>query len=398
MRREDETRGMLVFVAAASLALLLQGMAIWHFFRAASLSGSRGLLVCALVVASHGVLAVWRPSLAPRRGLAVLLSLASASVAVLLSLSRVGFHGYGLWKAQGFILFSIIPAAAIAWNLAGRQQLIRRLFIFMLFGSCIPLALPLLLVNQFGSGPLRWLLTTLDVDVIGLGRTLGVGGLLCVGLVNGRRRPVVLLLLLLASVMIGAQVVVGERGPVLAFLVGLIVLGARQSRGWLVPGRRQRLLVATAIVGSVVMFGALIYLFQSRATGGHEERRLEIMAQGWDQWRSSPLIGVGMGNFVYDPGQADGRQYIHNIAGEILVELGVLGMVVFLVYFWAANRIPIREVEGDQARDNQAVAAALLAFSVTASLFSGDLATNNHVWVSQALLYATRVRPEGGEM
>lgn len=391
MTAKDGIRGLLPILAIGSLAVLLQGMVLWRFFPGDALEGMRGALVGAVVVGCNLLLACWRRPTSSRDSVVVLLSLAATVAWLAFTLARSDMRGYGLWKIQGFVLFAVVPSAAIVWNLTGRPWLIRRLFLFMLVLSFVPLSLPLILVERMGTGPLRWLLMTLDIDVIALGRTLGVGALLCVSGITRGRRVLSSILVMAAATMVAAQVVMGERGPVLALLIGLAVYAFPWLRGRRSSHLPPIWVTVTGAVVALVLLVTLAAMFQSRAELGHEERRFEIVAEGWDQWKESPLLGVGLGRFTWDPGESTDRQFLHNVIGEVVVELGLVGLMVFTLYFIMANRLSRVTCDSHLVAGNIQTSSALFAFSLTAAMVSGDLTTNSMVWVSQALLFASRI-------
>ena len=386
--------GWLLRSSVVVLAVFLQGMVLWQFVGIEAVAGSRALFVGGVVMLLHVLVASTYRSTAPRRVLPPLLSLTAAVLVLALSLVRHHPTEYGIWKVQGFMLFAFMPSVLIIWNLTGRHHAIRGLLAWMLALSFTPLLLPLRVLNNLGTGPLRWLLTSIDVDLIGIGRILGIGSLLAFVMATGGRRLRSLLLTLGGLTLLVAQVFVGERGPLLALIVGLAVFGWEHGRGSRRGGARRYL--AIIMLATVVAAGAVTFLFLERAQSSHQEMRIEIASQGWDSFVEAPLTGVGVGRFTYEGGMLGERQFFHNIVGEIAVEMGVVGMVVFALYFWAANRRPGTPLGNVTARRNWEAAVSLLAYTATAAFFSGDLTTNYHVWVSQALLFAARHQPDEG--
>ncbi len=75
-----------------------------------------------------------------------------------------------------------------------------------------------------------------------------------------------------------------------------------------------------------------------------QEGRTTIWQVAWRAWEANPVIGVGSGNFehsskryVFEPGALprsdeiiDAQQVAHNSYLEILAELGVIGLAMFL--------------------------------------------------------------------
>jgi len=376
----------------ASLAILLQGMVLWQFVGVEAFVGSRGLLVGGVAVILHVLVASTRRSIAPRRTVPSILSLSAAVLVLVFSLIVHEPTDYSIWKVRGFILFAFMPSVVIMWNLPGRHRAIRTLLTWMLGLSFAPLFLPLLILNDLGTGPIRWLLASVDIDLIGIGRILGIGCLIAFAKAAQNRRLASVLLALGGVVLLVALVLVGERGPLLALVVGLAVFGWAHGRSSRRGGSRRYMLII--VLAAVVAASALPFLFLERAQSGQQELRLDIAGRGWDSFVEAPLVGVGVGRFTYEDGMLGERQFLHNIVGEIAVEMGLIGLVVFALYFWTANRSRGASAGSGTARRNWEVVASLLAYAFTAALFSGDITTNYYVWVSQALLFASRCHPK----
>jgi putative inorganic carbon (hco3(-)) transporter len=78
--------------------------------------------------------------------------------------------------------------------------------------------------------------------------------------------------------------------------------------------------------------------------------RLVFWDAAWGMFRSSPLIGVGYGNFVklFDGdslGLEPGRFDVHNLYLETLAETGVLGFVLFVLLLIGALRAAWKQVQ-----------------------------------------------------
>ena len=88
----------------------------------------------------------------------------------------------------------------------------------------------------------------------------------------------------------------------------------------------------------------------------------------------SPIFGVGIGGFA-----ASGLDlYPHNMIAEVAVELGSIGILLFLAWFILALRGAAR---------SPMLVALVVATSVYA-LFSGSLAGNAEFWMFSALAVA----------
>lgn len=376
--------------AVVSLAVLLQGMLIWQFVLPGALSGSRSLIVGSVAAALNLAVAARSGLRASRRTIFMSLCLLAAVLVLFLSMLRFEPSPYGVWKTQGFILYAVMPSLAILWNHRNRPACTLLLYKCLLVLSVVPLFLPLLLQQATGTASVRWLLLHFDYDIIGISRSLGIGGLIALTMAMSARRWNAAMLLLYLIVLVIGQIVVGERGPLLALICGLAVLcrpllSDRNSH----HSKRMIRLAGTTIV---IVFGvaALTYLFVQRSKGEHQEYRMAIARQGWSELQSSPFLGIGTGHFRYNEGPLGTRQFVHNLVGEVLVETGVVGLMIFSTYFIAGWRGLRRGVEDRyEPKLLRHGAAGLFVFALVCSMVSGDLTTNYLVWVSQALLVVT---------
>lgn len=80
----------------------------------------------------------------------------------------------------------------------------------------------------------------------------------------------------------------------------------------------------------------LLYEFDKNDLGGNSiEKRLALLDFSYDKIfhsASSVLFGYGIGSFLYEWNGVDGRGYPHNIIVEIIFELGMIGLLIFLIF------------------------------------------------------------------
>lgn len=381
----------LEIAAAASLALLLQGMLLWKFILPEALAGSRGLIVGGVAAGLNFAVAARQGFKTTGRIVLLTLCLLAGVVAFLLSMLRFEPTDYGIWKTQGFLLYAVMPSISILWNHWNRPERTNLLFRFMLVLAALPLFLPVLVRQASEAGSLRWVLLHLEFDVIGISRALGVGSLLALTMISAARIRSVIVYIVYFVVLVLGQFVVGERGPVLALVMGLLVLGWHSMRngGLSRMGRTARTLAITLVL--LVSVTVLVLLVVQRINGEHQENRTAIARQGWEDFQSSPLLGTGAGRFRFEEAPVGTRQFVHNLIGEILIETGVVGLLFFGAFFFAAWIGPRRNAEGSGRWSYLRHGAdALFVFALVGAMVSGDLTTNYLVWVAQALVFVTR--------
>jgi hypothetical protein len=127
-----------------------------------------------------------------------------------------------------------------------------------------------------------------------------------------------------------AQALTYSRGGFLGMLVGLLVLlwgrfGIRRTM--------QLSLVALPIL-FVLFAGRQTRLDTSAGTGHH---RITIWSDCFDEWRTSPLFGIGMNNYPRSFGIVAHNSFVHS-----LVELGLIGGTCFLGAFYLGVLLPFK--------------------------------------------------------
>ena len=190
---------------------------------------------------------------------------------------------------------------------------------------------------------------------------------------------------------------------------GLVALGAVLVAGVLVAGPRRKAavaLVAVAAVGAVAYFGVIAEpqmrerLFESDGGTG----RSDIWTVGWRIVEANPVVGVGAGNFastsvhyLFEPGVilrpdfiVDDPKVAHNTYLEVLAELGVVGLLLFLAILGYVLRAALAAARGFAAAGDRgmemvarAVLVALIGFMVAA--FFGSREFSNQLWLLLSL-------------
>jgi putative inorganic carbon (hco3(-)) transporter len=191
---------------------------------------------------------------------------------------------------------------------------------------------------------------------------------------------------------------------------GMIGLGAALLTGIVFAGRGRRLAL---IAITLVMILSVVGYYASVASPAARERitsvqsgsgRVDIWTVGWRIVKAHPVDGIGIGNFanstknyLFEPGLVQYSAFIvdepkaaHNAYLEILAEVGVIGLALFLgiVAFlvscgvraaWAFHRA------GDRAMDMicRAVVAATMGMLATDFFISDQF--SKPLWIQLAL-------------
>ena len=116
----------------------------------------------------------------------------------------------------------------------------------------------------------------------------------------------------------------------------------------------------------------LIYTIAQNLYGGGEAR-VGLGIAAYNVWVDSPALGSGLGGYPIAAGLGDVAAYPHNLFLELLSETGLIGLAMFLSFFFLHVRLVLRPI----LRDSQSYLniAKLVIFCVSFSvvLFSSDI-------------------------
>ena len=230
--------------------------------------------------------------------------------------------------------------------------------------------------------------------------SLVAGGTLAAALVFALRgKPVLRLLTTIAvPLCVFAVFLTLSRG-------GLVALGASLIAAIVVAGRRRGVVLgvaAAAVLATVIYFGAFApaeardrILELEGGTG-----RTDIWTVGWRMVEDQPLRGVGAGNFpvasihyLLEPGAlmrtdfiVDNPKVAHNTYLNVLAELGVVGLALFLAIiafplWWAARAVGLAARAGDRELEVLARAMVVVIVGLLAADFFGSRQYSKQLWL-----------------
>ncbi|MCL4489673.1 MAG: O-antigen ligase family protein [Chloroflexi bacterium] len=166
--------------------------------------------------------------------------------------------------------------------------------------------------------------------------------LVALGLLSGKPRGWNQIPGLVAPILVFAMALSGSRGAWMGFLAGLAVFLVLRRPSWPVW------------VGALVVVGGLLYwqwpYLQSRLPNANEDAaRLDYLATGWEAFRRYPLFGAGWGASFYLDGlgrlqSADGVLQLHDDYVNLLVQVGLVGLVAFLWIWVRVIRFAVRQI------------------------------------------------------
>jgi O-antigen ligase len=190
---------------------------------------------------------------------------------------------------------------------------------------------------------------------------------------------------------------------------GLVAFGAALVAAIFMAGKRRGQMIALAAVGAVLAFGYFSVLAPAAARERITESnggtgRLDIWTVGWRMVQGAPLQGVGAGNFtvvsihyLLAPGAllrddfiVDVPKVAHNTYLEVLAELGIVGLTLFLIVIVFSIACAVRaaryaERVGDDQIDILARAMVVALCALLAAYFFISREYSKQLWLLLAL-------------
>lgn len=268
----------------------------------------------------------------------------------------------GVWKIERYLSLAVLPAILfIVMALADPglfEKYLMKTLLFMNFFLVLALS-----TDAFG-------LTT-DMNIYGfeginrmiwLSRGFGISIVWIIATSAYLKRPFVFvpLLLLMFSIML----VIGSRGPVISTIITVGIYYFLTHRKNIIAAG----LLITAILTIVLLFFSSEYLAQFAGSFASHKGELQGQSFGADRlsafipsmeiFAEEPLVGIGLGQWwsAFRPhyvhplslqhresamkklkGEPD-YDYPHNVFLEVLSELGVIGIILFLLLFFPFGR------------------------------------------------------------
>jgi O-antigen ligase len=219
------------------------------------------------------------------------------------------------------------------------------------------------------------------------GRIMGLSCIVGLGLIlYGRRLPGVIIL----PSALFFLVLSGSRGAqlslVLTALVSIILLPEFRSaiRRYLptlvVASGSAVLVIALTPALADFVYHRFIYM---TFIEHHSAGRWGIFLDALYQWNAQPILGDGVGAF----NSISDFKYPHNIFLEVVAELGILGLVLFLAQVVAI----IGAIAGWRPRGSSEILIVplvmALGFSFLAAQVSGDFYDDRLIWMISAVLF-----------
>lgn len=124
-------------------------------------------------------------------------------------------------------------------------------------------------------------------------------------------------------------------------------------------------------------------------------KRIEIglFSSALDLFQENPIFGGGLGSFAVYFSGVDARLYPHNIILEILAEMGLVGMLIFIGLLFIIGFFIIKSVRLKNIDLNHRLGLVfgLWLITFTNAQFSGDISSNRLFWVLTSILISTDI-------
>jgi O-antigen ligase len=332
---------------------------------------------------------------APRALLSVpVIATAVLGILLIVGVGSSAAPAYGSTKVQAF--FALNAVSLVAGLIVGRSR--RDFDLFRLLALIVGTVTAIAIVRGLASGSLaasvggRFAINQ-QANPIALGRAAAEAILIGASIVLVSGSPFRRLLALGAMPLIAVSfIAAGSRGPVLGLVVGAVALIGMTLRER--TSRRRSVLLAVAFVGGALLVTQLvpnenIQRSISVLTGSGEGLSSNGRAQLWGTAQTAftdhSLVGIGTGGFA---ALAPLDVYPHNLFLEVAAELGVLGLVALVAFLLStmlaivrANRLAPPGDRGDVA-----LASALFFAALVNAQVSGDITTNDSLWLAAGLV------------
>ncbi len=308
------------------------------------------------------------------------------------------------WSKLQVLAQHLLGALAIALFIMARPKTLQPLLFSYSLGASIAAFQG---ISNYLRNPLSRTTFTGAADAADFAAIVLLGSLVAVGLWLSAKsswlRGYSLLVFMVCTL---AVVLSGTRSAWVAILITLALVIVPRL-GW------QRLLPLSLVIlfalGALYQLPAVNQFLATRVTSAAEDGgagRTAIWMVGWHIAQQSPLLGHGFGTFttVFGPGVAaesnlesidtyyitDGRG-AHNIYLELVSEVGLVGLAIFLTWMWVLLRVSLRQaVHPDLIL---ILKACLLAYLIQGA-FLGIL-ERKYLWLTIALLHGLSMMIRG---
>jgi hypothetical protein len=311
---------------------------------------------------------------------------------------------YGWQKIMRFVVFNttmFITPFVIIKNTGDSKKVLLwfRNFLIIIVVTMIGYLLYYLAISSGLSLLIR--VSILGANPIAVGTFLAIGAGMIVILINRSAYKYWLLYVPILGILIIAIIATGSRGPLLSFLFGVLLFGIFFEKT-----NQKKMLLFFSV--SVVLIILALLVLPENLTGRYLNyttgdlviqregvKRLSTIAMRLQYWELSVnewmrniktvLVGVGSGGFSSFYILRDYKFYPHNMFFEVLLELGIIGLSLLVLFWYKITKLlfSIKKIDKISIVSAMWIVAAIIRF--LGAQFSGDINGNRVVWMFAAI-------------
>ncbi|HYE11485.1 MAG TPA: O-antigen ligase family protein, partial [Patescibacteria group bacterium] len=282
---------------------------------------------------------------------ATILALSGAAFAfyIFISLNWSAGHIYAVQKTLHISTLTLWALFACAFIIASDTRRLNR-FINLILAIAAWIALASALEYVKGGGGV---INALNSNYLALGYTLGMGLIISIAYVfffeQSRSRKIALFIISLFFMFL--LLVLGGRGPLIGVTISLLIPLLYRAKVRLEYKLWIKKYFVFIVILLIAVFSVSIYLYSKDSPtatlarilllfepgmGTSVSTRVEYYLASYILWQFKPLLGHGIGSWPILIGLPDRISYPHNMVLEIIVELGLMGLILFgFILFWA---------------------------------------------------------------
>jgi O-antigen ligase len=291
---------------------------------------------------------------------------------------------------KAFFICTILAWSVVATTMiisSNLERLKRFLVICVLFGTWLSIEGFSVQVNK------GEFINVLGGNYIGFSRILGLAAIVITYflLFMSKNKMTKLFSVSLLFFIVWNMLNAGARGPLLAFIISLVPI---IYYGWKLKERTIKIHLSIVYVSGTCFLAfmyfvyqyfantlptallRLLVIFQEEGMGASAATRLAYYNQSLDYWKQNFLFGSGIGSWPILHNGVDVNNYPHNIFLEIGTELGLMGIVLFIVM----HVYLIKALHGANKKfySFSLMITSILIFYFINTLVSGDVNENRY--------------------
>jgi hypothetical protein len=221
-----------------------------------------------------------------------------------------------------------------------------------------------------------------------LGHTAVTVVLICAALmINDSSRKLKFVLACIVLPSIYTVYLAASRGPILALIAGLALLTITNKRGLAIAVAGLSCVVGLSVFLNLDLQGLLEQLrFTSAGTDNNSIARIDFIYEAFDAFLGSPIIGAN-----FEMPITGG--WPHNVFVEVLMAMGLFGMVSFLAVLWQVSLLTLKG-----KTSGIPIAGILFIQIFVGAQFSGSLWGTAGLWAAIALVLVTQKHNSGNRL